>query len=159
MGRPKGSKNKPKPMPSLPETKRTLVESERAVIVAMYDFLMAPPDDWPPPRNNLERVIQNTVRRASDPEEAAGHQYIKLILERVIPQRKQVEHLGDQDAKMGVNINISTETPKHGNAREPIEHEPSGRRESHGTGLHGGREEKQPAALVFSRENAEPESG
>lgn len=155
MPRPKGSKNKPKQPPSLLETKKALVDSEREFIVGLHSFLLEPPDNWRPPTNNFEMVIQNTVKRASDPEDKTSHQYVKLILERLVPQRKQVEHLGDLDAKaMGVTINVATQEQKpDGKIREPIEHEPVGRGESvRGTDI-GGRDEKQPVTLVLSRED------
>lgn len=154
MARPKGSKNKPKQPPSLLETKKALVDSEREFIVGLHSFLLEPPDNWRPPTNNFEMVIQNTVKRASDPEDKTSHQYVKLILERLVPQRKQVEHLGDLDAKaMGVVINVATQESKDGNEREPIEHEPIGREQPDGGSDIGGRDEKQPVTLVLSRED------
>jgi hypothetical protein len=70
-------------------------------------------------------------------EDKTSHQYAKLIYERAIPQRKQVEHLGDADAqRLGVNINVITEKAEMAEEENDgitIEHEPVGREEPHGS--------------------------
>ena len=98
----------------------------------------------------MEQLFMSVYTRAIDPEDKTSHQHAKLIMERVIPQRKQVEHLGEQDAhRLGVNINVITE--KANEQREPIEHESIGGTESDRSELSGGCVEEQPEAESESR--------
>ena len=147
-------------MPSLPEPRRALVNSEREIIVGMYEHLATPIERWDKPKTSAELVIQNTIRRAASPDDRFGHHWAKLIWDRMVPQRKQVEHLGDSDARnMGVNINILAEGKKHGHEREPIEHEPVGRGQSHRDPDERGSTEEQSATVILSGEDGGSQSG
>ena len=127
-GRPKGSKNirgiKPTEFKALSEMGNSFAESA-------YKYLTAPVDSDPAPITKMDKLFQHTFKMAMS-EDKTSHQYAKLIYERAIPQRKQVEHLGDTDAqRLGVNINVITEKAQE--AEEDgitIEHEPEVGRES-----------------------------
>ena len=86
-------------------------------------------------QRNINQIYSNRYRkRAIDPEDKTAHQFAKLLFERAIPQRKQVEHLGELDAqRLGVNINVITNKAKEIiDESITIEHESVGRQESHG---------------------------
>lgn len=120
-GRIKGSKNKPKAPPVI---FKALRDMDHQFIEAMYTLLSAPVDEIPKPRTAMEKLCLNTYEMALSGDKTA-HQYAKLIMERVIPQRKQVEHLGEQDAqRLGVNINVITEQQADEKPNITIEHEP-----------------------------------
>ena len=132
-GRPKGSKNirgiKPTEFKALSEMGNSFAESA-------YKYLTAPVDEDPPPKTKMDKLFQHTFKMAMA-EDKTSHQYAKLIYERAIPQRKQVEHLGDTDAqRLGVNINVITEKAALAEDEKDgvtIEHEPERREEPHGT--------------------------
>lgn len=56
----------------------------------------------------IEQLIETCFDRATDRQDKYAHHFAKLILERVIPQRKQIENVGDV-SNMGVVINVTTE--------------------------------------------------
>ena len=152
MARPKGSKNKPRSI-SLVSAK-ALREMDNEFIESAYKILLSDPNNIPKPKTAMEQLFMSVYTRAIDPEDKTSHQHAKLIMERVIPQRKQVEHLGEQDAhRLGVNINVITEKA---NEREPIEHESIGGSEPHRPELEGGRVEEQSETEPESR--TDPES-
>ncbi len=149
-GRPAGSKNKPK---SPLVVRKALREMDHGFVESAYKFLSAPHDNMPKPTTAMEKLILNTYEMAIAGDKTS-HQYAKLLLERVIPQRKQVEHLGETDAqRLGVNINVITEkaTEDDHNGKEPgitIEHEPGRREQSHGNADDGGRTEGEPEPVA-----------
>ncbi len=106
-GRPHGSKNKPRG--GSPVIHKALRDMDHSFIECAYKYLSSDCDNMPKPRTAMDRLFLNTYEQALAGEKTS-HQYTKLILERVIPQRKQVEHLGETDAqRLGVNINVITE--------------------------------------------------
>ena len=139
-GRIKGSKNKPKAPPVI---YKALREMDHGFIESMYALLTSPVDKLPTPKTAMDKLCLNTYEMALAGDKTS-HQYSKLILERVIPQRKQVEHLGETDAqRLGVNINVITEQANE----EPgitIEHESERGQESHGGQNDGGLSESEP---------------
>jgi hypothetical protein len=139
VGRPKGSKNirgiKPTEFKALSDMGNSFAESA-------YKYLTAPVDAEPAPITKMDKLFQHTFKMAMA-EDKTSHQYAKLIYERAIPQRKQVEHLGDTDAqRLGVNINVITEKAElaeEENDGITIEHESIGREEPHGPDGNGER--------------------
>jgi hypothetical protein len=118
-GRPPGAKNKRKPNPVV---YKALNDMGNEFVEACYKFLSADLDKLPKPRTAMDRLVLNTFQRATDPGDQYGHHFSKLLFERAIPQRKQIEHLGEMDAsRLGVNINVHTERAEKG---VTIDHEP-----------------------------------
>ena len=78
-GRPKGVKN-------------TRTEMQNALIDAFAGGV----------QRDFERVVETIVKRAIDGDMTAA----KLILDRVVPARKSVEHLGPAEGQGGINIII-----------------------------------------------------
>lgn len=128
-GRPKGSKNRP----MKPTTFKALSEMGNHFAESAYKYLCADVDSDPTPRTKMDKLFQHTFKMAMS-EDKTSHQYAKLIYERAIPQRKQVEHLGEADAqRLGVNINVITEKAQEGDEHGvTIEHESERREEPHG---------------------------
>lgn len=135
--------------------RKALRDMDHDFIESAYKFLSSPHDNLPKPITAMEKLFLHTYQMALA-EDKTSHQYAKLIFERVIPQRKQVEHLGELDAQMGVNINVITEKVAN-EQREPIEHEPIGRQEHDGGELYGGCAQEQPRTLVYSSKDARKE--
>lgn len=136
-GRPKGSKTRP----MKPTTFKALSEMGNQFAESAYKYLCADVDSDPVPRTKMDKLFQHTFKMAMS-EDKTSHQYAKLIYERAIPQRKQVEHLGEADAqRLGVNINVMTKKAAQAEDIEDgitIEHESERREESHGPERLGG---------------------
>lgn len=65
------------------------------------------------PEDRIQQLVQVAFERATDKEDKNGHHFAKLLFERVIPQRKQVEAVGDVDSRMnGITINVTTDKPE-----------------------------------------------
>lgn len=129
MPRPKGSKNKPKePI----ETRMSLVAMSNEFPISLFKYLLAPIDQPPKAETKMDQLVEHLIQRALS-DDMPSHQDRKLIFERCIPQRKQIEHLGELDAhKFGVEINIQTSEDRHGKIIEAEPADPERGRESHG---------------------------
>mgnify|MGYP003121434372 CR=1 FL=1 len=99
MGRPAGAKNK------TTTRSRMAAHSQRALADEMSIFLH---HYMGAGSGKIEHLIETCFDRATDREDKYAHHFAKLILERVIPQRKQIENVGDV-SNMGVVINVTTE--------------------------------------------------
>ncbi len=141
MARPVGSKNKPKDPLTV---RKALRDMDHSFVESMFVLLTSPVDNLPKPKTAMEKLCQHTYEMAIAGDKTS-HQYAKLILERAIPQRKQVEHLGETDAqRLGVNINVVTEKSEHEQAGVTIEHESVGREQPHGGQSERGSSEIEP---------------
>ena len=79
-GRPKGKKN-------------TRTEMQNKLIDSFADEM----------EKDFMAVVRSIVRKAKDGDMTAA----KLLMDRAIPARKSVEHLGVQDSAQGITINIA----------------------------------------------------
>lgn len=98
-GRPLGSKNKPKPRFQLYKDARSLQDAARIYIQEES-------------AESLEKVVKDLIKRALTADDKSAHHYHKLLLSRLVPELKQVEHVGDLDARGGITINIAEANPK-----------------------------------------------
>ena len=134
-GRQLGSKNKPRAK-NVTEFK-ALADMGTAFAESAYRILSSDPDKPVTPKTKMEVLVLSCFTRAIDPEDKTAHQFAKLLFERAIPQRKQVEHLGELDAqRLGVNINVITNKAKEIiDESITIEHESVNGKESSGPEL------------------------
>ena len=127
-GRPKGSKSATSIRNMKPTEYKALSDMGNSFAESAYKYLSADCDNLPKPKTAMDKLMEHSFKMAISGDKTA-HQYAKLIFERAIPQRKQVEHLGEADAqRLGVNINVITE--KANDESFTIEHESEGRKES-----------------------------
>jgi len=111
-----------------PTEYKALSDMGNSFAESAYKYLSADCDNLPKPKTAMDKLMEHSFKMAISGDKTA-HQYAKLIFERAIPQRKQVEHLGEADAqRLGVNINVITE--KANDESFTIEHESEGRKES-----------------------------
>lgn len=128
-GRPKGSSTRGRLKPT---EFKALNDMGNSFAESAYKYLSADCDNLPKPKTAMDKLMEHSFKMAISGDKTS-HQYAKLIFERAIPQRKQVEHLGEADAqRLGVNINVITEKV---NESVTIEHEPEERSELSGPEL------------------------
>ncbi len=128
-GRPKGSSTRGRLKPT---EFKALNDMGNSFAESAYKYLSADCDNLPKLKTAMDKLMEHSFKMAISGDKTS-HQYAKLIFERAIPQRKQVEHLGEADAqRLGVNINVITEKV---NESVTIEHEPEERRELSGPEL------------------------
>ena len=132
-GRPKGSKSARSHRNMKPAEFKALSDMGNSFAESAYKYLSADCDNLPKPKTAMDKLMEHSFKMAISGDKTS-HQYAKLIFERAIPQRKQVEHLGEADAqRLGVNINVITEKAQEGDEHGvTIEHESERREESHG---------------------------
>lgn len=111
MARPKGATSK-----TTAKT-RMAAHSQRALADEMSIFLHHYMGGG---TGKIEKCIEVCFNRATDREDKYAHHFMKLLLERVIPQRKQIENVGDV-GNMGVVINVTTDKLDHQEAKRIIE--------------------------------------
>ena len=130
-GRPKGSSTRGRLKPT---EFKALNDMGNSFAESAYKYLNAPAGSVIKAVTKMDELMAHSFKMAISGDKTS-HQYAKLIFERAIPQRKQVEHLGEADAqRLGVNINVITEKV---NESITIEHEPEVRSELSGPELLG----------------------